>query len=193
MPATANKVYYGLKNVHYAIVTETPDQTTGEIETTYSAVKAWPGAVSMSMSASGEQSKFYADNSVYYTVSTNAGYDVEFECAAVPEDVEVNVLGQTKDSNDVITETSNDTIKYIALMFEFNGDQGATRHLLYRCMLTRPTVEGSTSEDSTSVQTSKLNMTASARPDDGKIHAKIGPDGDATTYAGWYESVYVTA
>lgn len=195
MPSTpANKVQFGLKNVHYAVVTETPNQTTGALETTYGTVKAWPGAVKMTMTASGEQSKFFADDTAYYTASTNAGYDVEFECAAIPEDVKTSVLGQSKDTKGVIFETSDDTLHYIALLFEFNGDQGAAKHILYRCMLSRPTREGSTTEDSTTVQTLSLNLTASARVDaDHKIHAEIGPDGDATVYTGWYDTVYVAA
>ena len=55
----ANKIKYGLKNVYYAKITE---GTGGTI--TYGTPVAIPGAVSMSLDAQGEISKFYADNIV---------------------------------------------------------------------------------------------------------------------------------
>ena len=189
MPATANKVQFGLKNLHYALVTEMADPTTGEITTTYGTVKAWPGAVSINMEADSEQNIFYADDRAYYTTSGSLVYSGEIESAMIPEDVEVNVLGHTKDSKGGIAEKDSDVIKYIALMFEFNGDQGATKHAMYRVMLGRPSTEGSTAEESVEVQTQTVSFTASARPDDGLGRDKMGPAGETTAYAGWYSAV----
>lgn len=189
MPAAANKIQFGLKNVHYAVVTETPDSQTGEITTTYGTVKAWPGAVNLTMEPNSEQNIFYADDRAYYTTNGALNYSGEIESAMIPEDVEVNVLGRTKDANGMVYESDADVTKYIALLFEFNGDQGATRHVLYRVMLGRPSTEGSTSEDSVEVKTQTVSFTASTRPDDGIGKAKMGPDGDSTVYNNWYESV----
>lgn len=187
--ATANKVQFGLKNLHYALVTETADPTTGEIETTYGTVKAWPGAVSINLDADSEQNIFYADDRAYYTTSGALVYSGEIETAMIPEDVETSVLGHSQDSKGMIYEKDTDTTKYIALLFEFNGDQGATKHALYRVMLGRPSTEGATSEDTVEVQTQTISFTASARPDDGLAKSKMGPDGDATAYAAWYDAV----
>lgn len=41
-----SKIKYGLRNVHYSIVTETT--VNGVTSSSYSAVKAWPGAVNIS-------------------------------------------------------------------------------------------------------------------------------------------------
>ena len=55
--AAKNKIKFGLKNVHYAVM------TTSEL-----GVVSWntpvpiPGAVSMSLAAQGDTSKYYADN-----------------------------------------------------------------------------------------------------------------------------------
>jgi len=193
MPATANKVQFGFKKLHYAVVTETADPTTGEITSTYGTVKAWPGAVSITREADSEQNIFYADDGAYYTTNGALVYSGEIEVAMIPEDVEVNVLGHTKDSKGGIAEKDSDVIKYIALLYEFNGDQGASKRALYRVMLGRPSEEGSTSEESVEVQTQKLSYTASARPDDGMCSYKMGPDGDATAYAGWYNAVPLPA
>ena len=56
----ANKVQYGLKNVHYATV------TVGTNTVTYGSPVAWPGAVSLSLSAEGDTNDFYADNIKYF-------------------------------------------------------------------------------------------------------------------------------
>ena len=46
-----NKVKFGLKNVHYALVTETvATDGSGAITSTYGSLKALAGAVSLSMS-----------------------------------------------------------------------------------------------------------------------------------------------
>ena len=71
---SANKVKFGLKNVHYALVTETvATDGSGAITSTYGSLKALAGAVSLSMSSSASKSVFRADNSDYY-VSYGYGY-----------------------------------------------------------------------------------------------------------------------
>ena len=53
---SANKVKYGLKNVHYALVTETvATDGTGAITSSYGSLKALAGAVSLSMSSSASK------------------------------------------------------------------------------------------------------------------------------------------
>ena len=64
------KVKYGLKNVHYAIVTETTDST-GAVTSSYGTVKAWPGAVNISLDAQGDDTPFYADDGTYYMAAEN--------------------------------------------------------------------------------------------------------------------------
>ena len=182
------KVKFGLKNVHYAIVTETTNANTGAVTSSYSAVKAWPGAVNISMDAQGDDFNFYADDGVYFTLGNNNGYGGNFESALIPEDVYTSVLGQTKDANGVVSENKDDVKKYIALMFEFTMDASGRRFILYRCSLTRPSLASSTKSESTNVQTEAVNITATPRPDDGKIRDFV--DKGSAAYSGWYSSVY---
>lgn len=64
----ANKVKFGLKNVHYAMLTEADG---GEV--TYGTPVAILGAVNLSMDAQGDTSTFYADDMAYSAIKQAAG------------------------------------------------------------------------------------------------------------------------
>ena len=83
----ANKVQYGLKNVHYATV------TVGTNTVTYGTPVAWPGAVSLSLSAEGDTNDFYADNIQYFTSIANNGYSGDFESAMIPDSFKTDIMG----------------------------------------------------------------------------------------------------
>lgn len=183
----AKKVKFGLRNVHYAVVTETADSTTGEITSTYGSVKSWPGAVNLTLDAAGEDTPFYADDIVYATISSNTGYTGSLESALIPDDVYTAVFGQTTNNDGLVIEAADDTKKYIALMTEFQMDESARRYVFYRCMLTRPSVNGATKEASATPQTETVNITITPRPDDEVIKAFCDKDADA--YSTFFSAV----
>lgn len=191
-----NKIKFGLQDVHYAIVTET--ETDGVIKSTYTKPKAWPGAVSASFDPEGEDSPFYADNTVYAMTSSNSGYSAELEVARIPEEIDTDVLGQTKTTDGVVIETNTDQKKYIALMFSIEGDVKQRRMLFYRCFLTRPNIEAKTKEDGVEAATDNVSLTVTPRPDlttiNGEekhmIKAYTSESIDADLYKNWYEKVY---
>ena len=184
---TKNKIKYNLKNVHVAKLTKSD---AGEY--TYGTPKSLPGAVSLSLDSEGEASPFYADGVVYFRSVTNNGYSGDLEIALIPDWFREEILSETKDSNCVLIETSNNVSPvYFALLFEFDGDQRAIRHVLYNCTVSsRPTVESSTKEDTIEPGTETLAISADPR-DDGLVKAKSGDDTNASTYQNWYTSVYI--
>lgn len=190
----ANRVKFGLKNVHYAIVTETLNPGDGTITSTYGVVKAWPGAVNLTIDAAGsDDTNFDADDGIYFVIAgRNNGYTGTFESAIIPEDVEIDVLGHALDDNGVIVENKDDIRKYIAFMFEVNGDAEARRYLFYRCMLNRNSVNASTiTSDGATPQTDTVNITIAPRPDDGLVKTKTGASVDSTIYNNWFNGVYI--
>ena len=180
-----NKVKYNLKNVHAAILTKGDDGTF-----TYETPVAIPGAVSLSMDAEGDSSPFYADGIVYFRSTANNGYSGDLELALIPEWVRTDILQEEKDSNGVLIERSDVTESvYFALLFEFDGDQKAIRHVLYNCTASRPTIESETKEESIEPGTETLSLTADPR-EDGLVKSRTGDDTTTATYTNWYKRVY---
>lgn len=102
MATKKNKVKFGLKNCHYALVTLADDGTA-----TFGTPVAMPGAVSLSLDAEGENEPFYADDSVYYMVSDNNGYSGDLELALIPESFLTDIMHETEDSNGVLYENKD--------------------------------------------------------------------------------------
>lgn len=188
MTGTENKVKYNIKNVHVAKQTE--KTTEGTTTYTYDNPKSIPGAVSISLDAQGEISKFYADGIAYYVTSANNGYEGDLEMALIPSWFREEILNETKDEKGVLVENANNNTNPFALLFEFDGDQRAIRRCLYNCTCTRPSIESETKEETVEPGTETLSITNSPRSD-GLVKAQTGPDTDQTTYDGWYKNVYV--
>lgn len=184
MATKKNKVKFGLKNCHYALVTLAED---GKV--TFGTPVAMPGAVSLSLDAEGENEPFYADDSVYYMVSDNNGYSGDLELALIPESFLTDIMHETEDSNGVLYENKDVEPEHFALLFEFTGDQRKIRHCMYYCSATRPSVSGNTREDSTEVQTETLSLTVSPLPG-GPVKVKTGTNTTDAVYDAWYNAVY---
>lgn len=184
-----NKVKYGLKNCYYAVLTE---GSGGAIS--YGTPVALPGAVSLSLAAEGDHSRFYADDGVYFTIFDNTGYTGSLELALVPDSFRTAILGETADSKNVLVEKSGVTPTRFALLFEFTGDQKQTRHVFYNCTASRPDVAANTKGETTEVQTETINIDAGpialTSGGDYIVKAKTGASTDTTTYNGWYSAVY---
>lgn len=183
-----NKVKYNLKNVHAAKLTESV--VDGAVKYTYAAPQAIPGAVSISLDAEGDSSPFYADGIMYFRSVANNGYSGELEIALIPEWFRTDILQETLDSNGVLVEKSDqaESVKF-ALLFEFDGDVRAIRHVMYNCTASRPSIESETKEDTIEPGTEKLSLTADPR-EDGLVKSRTGDTTSAETYQNWYKSVY---
>ena len=181
----ANKIKYNLKKVYAALMTKSEDGYS------YGTPQAIPGAVSMSLDAEGEASPFYADGIVYFRTASNNGYSGDLEIALIPEWFREQVLKETKDTNKVFIETSDlSEPVYFALLFEFDGDQKAIRHVLYNCSVSkRPTIASKTKEASIEPGTETLSLSADPR-EDGLVKARTGDETTSSVYTNWYDAVY---
>lgn len=155
--ADTNKIKYGLKNCKYAVATIAADGSA-----TYAVPKDLPGAVSISLSAEGDTTPFYADNIVYYTGIANNGYSGDLELARIPEDFLKDCLGYAVGGNSLVYEDAGAEPVHFALLFQFEGDAAARRHVLYNCVATRPELASQTKAESIEPQTETINVTATA-------------------------------
>ena len=189
--ADSNKIKFGIKGVHYAVCTVASNGSA-----TYSTPVALPGAVNISLSPEGESSPFYADNIVYYTSISNNGYSGDLELAKVPDDFYKDVLGYTADTAGVLVEDANAPAKHFALMFQFEGDAHAKRHVLYNCTAQRPDIAGATKEASIEPQTETISINATtiynATLDKDVVKASATPT-ESTAYNAWFTTVYQSA
>ena len=181
-----NKVKYNLKNVHAAKLTKGDDGNFA-----YDTPQAIPGAVSISLEAEGDSSPFYADGIVYFRSTANNGYSGDLEIALIPEWFRTEILQEVKDNNGVLVEHSDVTESvYFALLFEFDGDIKAIRHVLYNCTASRPSIESETKEETIEPGTETLSLTADPR-EDGLVKSRTGDDTSDSVYRSWYQAVYV--
>lgn len=178
-----NKVTFGLKNVHYAVITDDGKKLT------YGTPAALPGATELSLDASGDAIEFFADDVKYFNADNNQGYTGKLSVAKLTEAFEKEVFG-VDDTKGVLTENANAKIKRIALMFEFDGDQKATRHLLYNVSLSRPGDGSKSKEDKVDVNTQELEFTAAPDPYTGDVKTKTFSTTTAAVYDAWYSSVF---
>ena len=180
----ANKVHYGLSNVHYALI------TVGEGgAVTYGAFAPIPGAVNLTISPVGGENPFYADNIKYFIVYSNQGYEGTLEIAKVPQSFFETIMQYKLDDNGVLVEANNAQPKSFALAFQVEGDEKDTRFVFYNVSVGRSEISAATITDSVDVQTATLSITAAPATDTGYVSGKTTPDTSAANYDAWFTTV----
>ena len=186
----ANKIKYGIKNVYYAVATIGSNNSA-----TYDTPVSLPGAVSLTLDQEGDNNIFYADNIAYFSTYANDGYTGSLELALIPDSFRQDVLGELLDNKAVLVEDQNAPSVHFALLFQFEGDVKATKHVVYNCTASRPSVAGTTKEASIEPQTETINLTATSiyvsALDKDIVKSRTTDTTDSTTYSGWNSTVYV--
>jgi phi13 family phage major tail protein len=188
-----NKVKFGLKGVHYAMTTIADDGSA-----TFGTVKPFPGAVSLSLDVQGDLTPFRADNMDYYVSNGQNSYQGDLEMALFTDEVRQDLFGDVKEETSGLQyEVAGQEAKHFALMFQFEGDVHATRHVLYNCTATRPSVGSATTGENGEIEPQTETSTITASPiyipsiQKEVVKAKAGADDAA--YANWFSSVVTRA
>lgn len=180
----ANKVQFNLKNVHYAPITTGDD---GSI--TFGTPVAIPGAVSLTLNRQGNEVKFIADGVVYYASYSNEGYSGTLTIALIPEHFRKTILKEQEDETDhVLVEYANAETTPFALLFEIEGDEKATRRVLYYCKVGVPG-EDADGQAQKTPKTEAMDITASALAD-GRTRARTMANTRDEVFNNWFKAVW---
>ncbi len=179
------KIRYGISNCYYAVATQ---GTGGAL--VYSTPVALPGAVALTLDASGETVTEHADNVEWYVAALNNGYSGNLELEYIPDSFREDVLGEEKDTKDVLFENATAQAKEFALLFQFEiGDDTAVgkRGALFRVKAGRPSIAGNTKSNTINPDHETLPLTAMPRINDHYVRASA--ESTSAAYATWFNSV----
>lgn len=181
-----NKVHYDLQNVYVAPLTLDDSDAV-----TFGTPERLHGAVGMDLSAQGDTTTLRADGINYYVNTSNQGYQGDLTLAMVPDWFRERYLGQTVSTKDkvLVENAKTDQPKAFALLYEFQGDVHARRHVLYNCLAARPNVAGENKDNQREPDTEAMTITASPLPD-GNVKASTTADTPETVYNNWTKAVW---
>ena len=182
-----NKVHYDLQNVFVAEVTVDDSDAV-----TFGTPERLRGAISMDLSAQGDTTTQRADGIDYYQNTSNQGYNGDLTLAMVPDWFREKYLGNTLSTQDkaLVENAKTDQPKHFALIYEFQGDAAARRHVMYNCLATRPSAHGENKDNQREADTEALTLNASCLPD-GKVKASTTADTPQSVYDNWIKAVWV--
>ena len=183
-----NKVHYDLQNVFVAPLTLDDSDAA-----TFGAPKRLYGAVGMDLSAQGDTTTLRADGINYYVNTSNQGYQGDLTLAMVPDWFREQYLGQTVSTNDkvLMENAKTDQPKAFALLYEFDGDAKARRHVMYNCLANRPNVAGENKDSQREADTEELALDCSALPD-GRVKASTTAGTPESVYNAWTTKVWMS-
>lgn len=182
-----NKIEFGLEKVHIAKIIS--EDALGNL--TYDTPQALPGAVELTIEPQGETIDFQADNVTYYGGSTNKGYTGTLTIARLTEYFQTEILGEKLASDGTQSEFADAEKAAFAMMFQIEGDKNATRHVMYKCTVTRPK-QGSKTK-SGDPNTTELSFTSVPRSSDKAVKTRTTANTTKEVYDGWFTNVYKPA
>lgn len=180
-----NKVKFGLSNVHIA-----PLKFDGT-KYTYEDIIKVPGAVNLSLEASGDSNDFYADNVIYFSSTANQGYEGDLEIAMITDEIREKIFGETRDKNGAFIESANDVNTPFAFGFQIEGDEKGRRFWYYNCTMSRPGNSASTTEATKEPATDTLSMKAMPRITDSRVRTFLTESAEnKEAYDSFFNEVY---
>ena len=182
----SNKVFFGLSNVYFALVTFDSNGTP-----TFGVPHKHPGAVNLTLEVAGSVTPFYADNIVYYQATANQGYTGSMEFARYDEWFRMNVLKEIKDEAGVLVENAAVQPAPVAMLYQVEGDEKQAKRVLYYVQVERPNETSATIGESTEPQTATANITVMPLPNTQDVKAHTTDDTDPEVYANWFSEVHV--
>ena len=167
---TRNKIVFGVSNLHFC--TYEVNNGTVSLGTPFHV----PGTVNISLDAESEESKFYADNVIYWSGYSDNGYSGEIENALFPDEFKTQFMNYIQLDDGGLAQIKGMQNKAVAMMFQIEGDVEARRGILYNVSLGHISREHATVEDTIEPQTATLPFTVNGDNETGIIRVAYGED-----------------
>lgn len=154
----------GLKNIHYAIM-DASHQDSATANPQYGTIKTPScGAIQVDMQVSVSEAKLFADNKLWASSREFTEGSISLEIASLPAEMAADILGNNFDSQTgVLIKKSSDNPPFIALAGEFQTDDGGKLAFwLYKVKFSENNQTGQTKGETTSYQTNTLTGTFTA-------------------------------
>lgn len=150
----ANKVTFGLTNVHYSKATQNEDGTW-----TFETPVRLIGAQEFTSDIVGGATPVYADDQVLTTLIQNAGRSITLKVTELTDDFKLDILGYQLLENGNLVEITNAPVVTFALGMEFQGDEKARRVWFYLCNVAPISEASKTKADTIEANAISLNIT----------------------------------
>lgn len=148
----ANKVTFGLSNVHVGTWTE----SNGTV--TLGTPMHIPGAVSWTPSQDTDQYTFYADNSAYWSSYADGKIEGDLTMALFPDEFKTQFLGYRALTDGGLAQVKNATKPNIFLCGEVEGDTEKRRFIFFNGTCSAVSREYNTTEENKEVQTESVSL-----------------------------------
>jgi len=175
----------GLRNIHYALLTEDSDSAL-----TYGTPQPLAGAISATISPTSNQENLYADDGVFDTQTALGDISLEMELATLPLKTQAVLLGHTYASG-VMVQKDTDVPPYVAIGFMARTTKGNYRFAwLLKGKFALKEDDYATMEDAPKWNNPKLSGTFVKRVYDGEWQRVAGSgDEDFTGAETWFDKV----
>ena len=179
----------GLKDLHYAIITEESETTT-----TYSEPKKLGPAMALNLVPSINRGNLRADDGVLFTDAAKGPIVVTLNTAYLEKEVEADILGKTIHPNGTISDNVNDDPPYIAIGGRALSARGGYEYFwVYRVKMAPAEDNKETQQETPTYQTPNLTGEAVPRLNDGEEKMKLW-DGDPSVvddsiFGEWFNEV----
>lgn len=148
-----NKVEFGLSEIHVGTYT-----VNGGVVTMGTPYKL-PGAVSMSLEPEGDENKFYADDTTYWSNYQDNGFKGTLEMARFTDAFKTQFLGYATLADGGIAAVKGAEKPKVYVCFQGKGDAQKRRCILYNVTLGQIKTEKKTIEDKTEPGTQSIDIT----------------------------------
>lgn len=125
----ANKVLFGMKNLHVGTFTEENGVVTMGIP------YHQPGSVGFQPSPSDNRNDFHADDIIYWSGYSGEAFSGDLEVAMFSDEFKTQFLGYRKLSNGGLAAVKSGNRPNVYISFEIDGDEEKRRVIFYNCSL----------------------------------------------------------